>query len=200
MLEFGLLALTILIATAAAYWVQVRSHDEASAPVLLALLSVQFGAYILLIFVFGAGLIPLVVMLLPLFVTGRQVAGLFARAAVGSLFDSTIVAPMPSDFSRALARARAGNVNGALKEYRGYFDENPKSSTSLLALPLYLEQQQLYEQCAGYYREIMKTFEQQKGVWAEAGVRLAGIFSDYLDDWKKAEPILKEVVNTVPQT
>lgn len=201
MLAPSLLVLTSLIFTAAAFSVQVRSRDEASAPVLFALLGGQFGVCLLLVQTFGEGLLPmLIVMLLPLYATGRQVAGFFSRVAVGALYNSTIVSPMPSDFSGAHACALKGDVNGALKEYRGYFEENPTSATPLFAAALYLEQQRRYGQCVGYYREIMKTFEDRKGVWAEAGVRLAGIFCDYLDEWNKAEPILKDVVKTVPRT
>jgi tetratricopeptide (TPR) repeat protein len=140
------------------------------------------------------------IMLLPLFIAGRQVAGLIARAVAKRLYGSTIIAPMPSDFSRARALAQQGNVNEALKEYLGYFEENPGSATPLFEAAQFLEQQQRYAQSVGYYREIMKTFDHQKGVWAEAGVRLAAIFSDYLNDWKQAEPILNEVAKTVPRT
>jgi tetratricopeptide (TPR) repeat protein len=156
-------------------------------------------AYLLL--AFGMPLVPIaIVIVLPLAVTGRQLAGTCARAAAEKPYASTIIAPMPSDFSRARALARQGNVNEALKEYRGYFEENPGSATPLFEAAQFLEEQRRYGQCVGYYREIMKTFEHQKGVWAEAGVRLATIFSDYLNDWKKAEPILNEVAKTVPRT
>jgi tetratricopeptide (TPR) repeat protein len=193
MLLLGLLILASWILA----WVSYKLGDEAPAPAICALMGLQLAAGLALLYL----AYPMyLIVLLPLFVTGRQFAGLFARATAEKLYGSTIIAPMPSDFSRARALARQGNVNEALKEYRGYFEENPGSATPLFEAAQFLEEQRRYGQCVGYYREIMKTFEHQKGVWAEASVRLAAIFSDYLNDWKQAEPILNEVAKTVPRT
>ena len=83
---------------------------------------------------------------------------------------------------------------GALREYRKYFEENPKVPTPLFAAALYLEQQKEYAVAACFYREIMEKFVKNKPIWAEGCLRLATLSARHLHDSRTADALLHEVM------
>ena len=140
----------------------------------------------------GAGVRGLVATVVFMVLPSFAFAPLMARSAGMSLanklfIDSSIIEPLPSDYSKAKARAKEGDVSGALSEYRRYFEENPKRPAPLFAAAAFLEQVGRFEQAVAYYREIAKTFETNTIIWSEATLRLADTLDNHLDMPKRAE-------------
>ena len=113
---------------------------------------------------------------------------------VSFLFDSSMVTPHPSDYSKARAKAKNDDIPGALKEFRGYFNDNPKSPAPLFAAATLLECENQPEKAVKYYQEIARTFKDQKVIWAEASLRLASVYKDRLDNVKTSDQILRSVM------
>lgn len=130
----------------------------------------------------------------PIAVLGFEVSGSLSDAAVRASFDSSIVSPQPSDFSRARALGNEENINGALKEYRKYYEENPKRPTPLFAAAQFLESMGRYTQARDYYEEINEDFHKNRIVWAESSLRLASLYHNDLDEREESETILRKVL------
>ena len=106
------------------------------------------------------------------------------------------------DFSRARAKAKQGDTDGAIQEYLKYFEENPKSPAPYFAAARWLESENKPDLAVGFYKKIMRHFEEKKVFWAEAALRLAALYDNTMNRRAESEKLLREIVNMklrVPQ-
>ena len=130
----------------------------------------------------------------PVTIMGMQVAHTAGDVIAGWLYDSSMVSPPPNAYGRAGTCAVAGDMPGALREYRKYFDANPRVPTPLFAAALYLEQKKEYGIAACFYREIIEKFEANKPIWAEGCLRLAALSARHLNDPRTSDALLHQVM------
>jgi tetratricopeptide (TPR) repeat protein len=144
----------------------------------------------------GRGLVFTVCfMFVPSWAFGPLIARSVGFAMASKLFlDSSIIEPQPSDYSKARAHTKQGDIQGALREYRRYFEENPKRPAPLFAAATMLETKNLFEQAASYYREITVKFESNTAIWSEATLRHGDVLSNHLDMDKKAEELWRGIL------
>ena len=187
-----------------------RKHDGMPPPALCALnllLTTGTGAVTVIPFAYAftshsgnamAALMSLclglVILLPPIVLAASDCAQVIGGWMAATLYDSSVLDPPPSTFGRANACVQRNDVPGALKEFRNYFSDNPKSPAPLFAAARVLEAHQLYRAAVQHYQEIADRFERQDPIWAEALLRMADVYTHYLDDRRKAEGYLRQII------
>lgn len=134
----------------------------------------------------------------PLCIAVPDITYSMADALQKFLFESSLITPAPSSYGRARARIMEGDIEGAAREYRNYFDQNPKVPAPLFELARWYERECNYCSATFCYREIMSRFKENKIIWAEAGLRLGDLYIQYLGDSRAAVHVFNEIVNRVP--
>lgn len=155
-------------------------------------------------FVFGA--------LPPTLVYGWAVAEAFGEALGTGIagWGGDAVRPFPSDFSKAQTLAATGDVDGALCQYRRYFQEDPYAPDPLLAAAALLTQHRRYDEAGALCREAAGHFPssarpalEEAGILAaqkryeEAADRIRGVLNRFRGDdvqWAHAAYRLSEVL------
>ncbi len=126
----------------------------------------------------------------PIAIAGRLLAGSIGHSFTRNLMASSLISPQPSDYGKARACVVQEDITGALREYRNYYRESPKVPAPLFASARLLERYDRHEEAVTYYQEIIRTFEKQRTVWAEASLALASVYENHLGDVKTADYLL----------
>lgn len=106
--------------------------------------------------------------------------------------------PLPTDFSKAHALVQQDDVDGALREYRAHFRENPTDPRPLFEAARLLANEHRWSDAADAFRDIIGRFRDQDEVWAKASFRLAEICLHHLDEKELAVFILNEIARRMP--
>ena len=102
-------------------------------------------------------------------------------------------------FPKARKLRMEGDIEGALREYLRYYERTPNSAHPLFSAAGMLEQAKEYEKAAKLFRQIMERFKPDDSAWAKAGLRLAQVVEEHLDDAETAERLRKEVERRSPK-
>ncbi|MBI2433359.1 MAG: hypothetical protein HYV26_10850 [Candidatus Hydrogenedentes bacterium] len=130
----------------------------------------------------------------PVVIAGWQLAGSSADFFANLLFNPAIVNPSPNQFGRAKTKAVRGDFEGAMREYRLYFEQNPKCPTPLFAAAHYAAHKGEAGAATSLYHEIMTRFHDNRPIWAEAALFLANHAEVRLKDQKMADALLRDVL------
>lgn len=181
----------------------IRRKYEGIAPVGIAVIWLAVVVTVLAFFVvpaaYGIAVIvtlfaALLIAFPPVVIAASLLAGSFGDFITRATFDSSMVTPMPSDFSKARARAVEGDSEAALREYRKYFDREPDNPAPLFAAALYMEKEARPKDAVPFYQEIMRRFNKHRIIWSEAALRLSAVYEHSLKEPKTAERILRMVM------
>lgn len=104
------------------------------------------------------------------------------------------------DYSLAQSLAARGNIAGALAQYEQYYTDEPKNPKPLLEAYRLLYRIDRRDEGARYLRRIMKDFEKNTGVWAQAATELANYLQNDAGNPDGAQHVLKEIVRKAGPT
>lgn len=107
---------------------------------------------------------------------------------------------LESDFSKAKAMERGGDIPGAIDQYRRYFREEPKRPQALFEIARLQAREGQYYEAADSYREILAKFREDDGIWARASFHLAEILEVNLDDKSAGHHLLRQILKRAPKT
>ncbi|GMW02658.1 MAG: hypothetical protein AMXMBFR84_37940 [Candidatus Hydrogenedentota bacterium] len=116
------------------------------------------------------------------------------------LYGQHFVTPAPSDYGRARKKAVENDVEGALKEYRNYFEADPRRPAPLFAAALLAERKEKYDYAVTFYKDIMRQFEKHPKAWAKAAYRLALIHDQQFHDAAAAARLMREILAKAKRT
>ena len=173
----------------------IRHRFDGAPPLWISVSLLLCSIAVLSFLVIPAGnlFLTLLIAFSPISVAGVLVARGIGDLTTGSLWDSSMVSPAPSAYGRARAKATAGDIRGAVREYRRYFEEEPRMPTPLFAASILLESRGEYAEASRIYREIMQVFAKQVPVWAEAGLRLSALYENHLNNRPAAVELLRSI-------
>lgn len=138
------------------------------------------------------------------FVPAIIYARFFLEAAstggVEAIFGLDTGMAIDSDFSKAKALERGGDVEGALAQYRRYFNEAPGSPQALFEIARLQTKEQRYDDGANTYREINSKFGKDDAIWARASFHLAELLEVNLGDQKAGHNLLRQILKRAPKT
>ncbi len=117
-----------------------------------------------------------------------------------ALFGLNTGLKLESDFSKAKALERGGNVEGAIDQYRRYFREDPTSPQALFAIGLLQTKEGQHNDAADTYRQIVGKFREDDDVWARASFLLAELLEMYLHDKAAGQNLLRQILKRAPKT
>ena len=200
-----LFALDALLA-AAGYWLGRRWEEMSFVTVL--------GACVLALFIHcgapvlmagprgGAALVPASILFgaTPAYLFGRVFLETLTHSAVHGAFFSSPGKPIPTDFSKARSLTKQNDIEGALKQYRAYFNEDPESPQPLFEMAGLLLKEQRTEEAERALQEIVHRFREKDGVWAKATFRLAMLHRDHRQDQQMVVYLLREIVRRAPKS
>jgi len=128
------------------------------------------------------------------------VAKSMSHTAVDMVYGMQTAEPLKSDFSKARTLALQDDIEGALKEYRGYLDEFPDDPQPLFEAAELLRREGRFSEAADVLREIMQGFKEDSVKWERAAFRLAELYEHNLDDKNVTGYILEEIVRRAPDS
>ncbi|MBI5092712.1 MAG: hypothetical protein HZB26_09765 [Candidatus Hydrogenedentes bacterium] len=170
------LVLTVGAAIVAPFAMKASPGPLGSAPVPLKLL-------------FGLG-----VFLPSLWITGRM-TGLAAAAHFDEFLHRVNAEHRHSmDYGKARARERGGDVEGALREYRKYFQDHPSIPEPLFSAAQLLAHRRRFSEAEAVLREICARFRKDPAVWTEATYRLANLLDADIGDKPAATALFREII------
>jgi tetratricopeptide (TPR) repeat protein len=123
-----------------------------------------------------------------------------STGGVEAIFGLDTGVAIDSDFSKAKALERGGNVDEAIAQYRRYFKEAPKSAQALFEIGRLQAKEQRYYDAADTYREISGKFTTDDAVWARASFQLAELLESNLGDQKAGHNLLRQILKRAPKT
>jgi len=109
------------------------------------------------------------------------------------MFDSSVLRPLESTYSKARARVMEGNINGALQEYNRCFDRDKKNPAPLIAAAMMLTKEGRFDAAAQYYRRVIDLFWKNIVVWADVSLRLAALYDEKMERPREAREIYTAV-------
>lgn len=120
--------------------------------------------------------------------------GVLVEASVNRGFQSSILSPQPSDYSRARAQDKQDNITGAIVQYWKYYEEYPKRPAPLFVGGDYAARKGRYDDAEKFYQFAMDKFKRNTLVWSEAAIRMAMLKDEHFDDRQGARVLLNEVL------
>jgi len=163
-----------------------RSVGEQASPG-LALVSSSFGAMITLC-------LGIAIYYYPIVLSTFMLTGMFSEMMVGSLYGSSLLGATRTNFGKAEAMALEGGIIAAARLFRKYYEEDPKVPTPLFRAAWLLAEHKIYPESEKMYRDIMKLFEKNTRIWAEAGFRLAELYFEKMDRKEDSLDVLREIL------
>lgn len=151
----------------------------------------------LVIFKLSLGLLTL----FPVFFYASQiVGGCYGGIVVDNAFwKSTVYGKPRSSYGKAYTLAKDGNVQGAVRQFRAYFDEDPKEASPLFYAAELLTQERFYSDAVNMYTRIMALFEKKEAVWAGACYLLAEVYSLHMGRTEDAKKMLRSLLDHTRQ-
>lgn len=142
------------------------------------------------------------------FVLGFIPAIIYARffleaastGGVEAIFGLDTGISVDTDFSKAKALERGGDVDGAIAQYRRYFNEAPNLPNALFEIGRLQAKEQRYYDAANTYREISGKFRKDDAIWARASFHLSELLEVNLADKKAAHNLLRQILKRAPKT
>lgn len=89
----------------------------------------------------------------------------------------------------------AGDIEGALREYLRYYEQDPQTPTPLFSAAGMLEMEKDYKKAAVVFRQIMERFEKDDALWGKAALRLVRLRREHLNDVSGSERLRVEIEN-----
>lgn len=123
-----------------------------------------------------------------------------STGSVDAIFGLNTGMVLESDFSKAKARERGGDIAGAIDEYRRYFKEDARSPQALFEIGRLQTREQQFNDAADTYRQIIGRFRENDDVWARASVQLAELLEQYLHEKGAAHSLLRQVLKRAPKS
>lgn len=141
------------------------------------------------------------VTLFPSFYYASQIAGGWYGGAVidSAYWTNTILAKPKSSYGKAFALAKHNDILGAVRQFRDYFDEDPKEPSPLFYAAEILTQERYYNEAVNVYLRIMNTFEKKETVWAGACYLLAELYSLHMGRPQDAKKLLRSLLEHTRQ-
>jgi len=136
--------------------------------------------------------------LLPTLLYAALLVDMVAQMGADGLFGLSSGRAVTPDFSRARALQERGDTDGALRQYRLYFQENPTDPRPLFRMVNLLMMEGRDEDLISLLREIQNRFRSQDEVWARASFRLAEIYRFHLCEPEQAYQILQAIISRSP--
>ncbi len=158
------------------------------APIFLYVLSVGGGFMVI-----PAMCLGLLIYSFPIYLGGCMVAGMLSEMTVAALMGSSLGQAPRVSYGKAVALAKQSSPLAAVRQYRKYFDEDPKVPTPLFRAAELLEERQQYNDAERMYKEIMHLFEKQTRAWGEAGFRLSELYEQKMDMQTESVKLLMEI-------
>ncbi len=142
------------------------------------------------------------------FVLGFIPAIIYARffleaastGGVEAIFGLDTGVAVDTDFSKAKAMERGGDLDGAIAQYRRYFNEAPKIPHALFEIGRLQAKEQRYYDAADTYREISGKFGKDDAIWSRASFHLAELLEANLGDQKAGHNLLRQILKRAPKT
>lgn len=137
---------------------------------------------------------------IPMILYGVLLRDAASHSAVESLYGLDTGKPAPSDYSKARALVKQEQVIAAVRQYRRYFEENPKEPEPLFEAAGVLAKKKRVKEAIGILREIRDQFVKDDAVWVRATFLLAELHQNNAGNNKAAQALLKEIVQRAPRT
>lgn len=212
---FALLVAVDVAALVAAYWLQrpsIGGEGEVDVP-----WSVLLSAALIALTAHALATIHLVEMadqtqqrqvffgsvfvgLAPALVFARIAVKQFASQSVDTLYGEHFSNPPDTDFSRAKALHKRGDVEGAVRLCRGHYSDAPDSPRALFEAERMLSTAGQHEKALEVLHEIAKSFDKDDAAWSRATMRMANIHENELGDRDTADRLLHQIIKRVPQS
>ena len=103
-----------------------------------------------------------------------------------------------SDLSRARSLASQNDIDGAVKQFLHYFDQDASNPAPLFAASDLLQQYGRFEEAAGMLRTVLRCFPENDAAWARGAFELAGLFRNHLGEPQTARYLYHQVVRRQP--
>jgi len=197
--RFAILAALSIVMSLLAYGVRKwdRTNESFGIAVALSFVVIAVGAPGVLGAMKASALFGLFLGLLiyfpPIAIASVHLVDVFTKSTVNGLFLSGLSSPAPSRYGKARKRAIEEDLDGALAEFWVYHRQNPKDPGPLLCAVAMFEKHGRFEEAATVWRDILRVYQDNKTVWAEAALRLADLLDQHLDDPKAAQHLLREI-------
>jgi len=139
--------------------------------------------------------------LFPSYYYASQIAGgWYGGAVVDTAFWTNSVFTKPkSSYGKAFALAKHNDVLGAVRQFRAYFDEDPKEPSPLFYAAELLTHERFHSEAVTLYLRIMNLFEKKAAVWAGACYLLAEVYSLHMGRTEDAKKLLRSMIERTRQ-
>lgn len=137
---------------------------------------------------------------IPAIVFARFFLEAVSSGGVEAIFGLNTGMVLESDFSRAKAMERGGDIPGAIAQYQRYFKEAPKNPQALFEIARLQAREKQYYEAADTCRQILSKFREDDAVWARASFQLADLLEQYLNDTNAAHHILRQILKRAPRS
>jgi tetratricopeptide (TPR) repeat protein len=101
-------------------------------------------------------------------------------------------------YPRAKKLRLEGNLEGALRAYLKYYEQDPRSPRPLFSAAGMLEMANDYKKAAILFRQIMERFEKDTATWGRAAYRLARLRAERLNDAAGAAELRAQIERRIP--
>jgi len=175
--------------------------DGTPALILFVLYPVEFAAFTYLINAIGlysGGLLitlGVTIAMPPLALLGMQVSQMFGNTITDSLFASSMVTKAPHGYGKAKTLLVRGDVEGAIREYKIYFEADKAIPEPLFKAASLLIRAKRPKEAADMYRDLIRQFRDDIPVWSKAAFSLAQVLELHLFDKGAAEVLYKEILS-----
>lgn len=122
------------------------------------------------------------------------------RSSVDVVFGLDTGKPAARGFSKAQTLVMQDDVEGAIKQYREYFEDNPKDPEPLFECAELLIEEKRFRESGNLFREVMQRFEKDDAVWGRAALRLAELYRDHMSKKELAVGVLTDVTCRMPRS
>lgn len=136
----------------------------------------------------------------PMALSGWLLLDASSRGTAEALYGLDTGKPAASDYSKARALAKQEQVIAAVRQYRRYFDEDPKEPAPLFEAAQLLAKRKRVLDATALLEEIRKIFDKDDAVWVRATFNLAELNQHRARRGKTASDLLKEIMRRMPQT